>query len=55
MATDLSAIKAALTDISDTEVAALIAATNNKPRWSGTCVCAESVTAGGARSQVQQD
>ena len=43
---DLTAIKAALSYISDTELAALIAVARcNKPRGSGACAGAESVAA----------
>lgn len=42
---DLTAIKAKLSDIRDTELDALINPTNNKPRWSGDGVGAKSVTA----------
>jgi len=46
MDTDLTAIMAALTDVSDTELAALIAVARcNKPRGSGACAGAESVAA----------
>ena len=48
MDTDLTAVKAALTGISDTELAALIASPDDKPRRSGDCAGAGSVTAADA-------
>jgi hypothetical protein len=49
--TDLTAVKTALAGISDTELAALIAATKGKPRRSGACDGAESATTCGVSGQ----
>ena len=53
MDTNLTAIKAALADISDTELAAFIGVARcNKPRRSGACAGAESVAAAPSSSWV---
>jgi hypothetical protein len=54
MDTNLKAVLAALAELSDIELRALIDATNNKPHRSGARVGAESVTACGARNRVRQ-